>query len=509
MPGIDERVRAGLEALAPAIDPGDVDAIVHGVVVRKHRRRIVRRAQVVALTAAVIAGILAGVLGLMRAFEGTRPPVPGSRTPRPSAHVTVSSVSLFGENDLPSRTITRIEKVYGVLTNHGPGWSRASVSCLLRDAAGTVVWRSGRSGAFLLAPGARRRLFLASGQYSGRGAAAATCSVTATPASPPAPRPRPTFPPGEAVAPGFQPAAVAFWNARDGLIGGGLARGAAVKTCPGCRGVIAATHDGGRTWHIVERTRAAVEELDVAPGTPDAWAVLVSPQGGPAGILRTTDAGRSWSTLRGTEIGLSFPTPTDGWALPASGPPTGIPGKAALAHTLDGGRTWTTVDVPCPRFVGTATAVAFATGTDGLLVCTGEPGAGSQSKAILATSDGGRTWHVEAEVLGFGTPTAPSGGLSSGGYLGGAALLPDGRGWAWGGRSPLLATSDGGRTWRVLPLAILNGAMGGPSGVSRVSDANGFVLTWNPNVAGSAISLLATSDGGQTWSVVRSWPVTP
>jgi hypothetical protein len=65
------------------------------------------------------------------------------------------------------------------------------------------------------------------------------------------------------------PNAISFWNSSDGL----LASGRAVRgTC--CRDdAVAATSDGGRTYHVVLRTEGPVGWIATA-GDAEAWAVV-------------------------------------------------------------------------------------------------------------------------------------------------------------------------------------------------------------------------------------------
>src|SRR2546430_713964 len=84
------------------------------------------------------------------------------------------------------------------------------------------------------------------------------------------------------------PSAIAFWNARHGLL--------ATRSCrsPGsCQtGTISLTSKGGRTFRVVLRTHKEVLALQTA-GPEAAIAEL---DGGQA--LRTLDRGRSWRPFR-------------------------------------------------------------------------------------------------------------------------------------------------------------------------------------------------------------------
>ncbi|HEX6262250.1 MAG TPA: hypothetical protein VF097_05315 [Actinomycetota bacterium] len=78
MSELDDRIREGLERLAPRADgSGAIDDVVR----RKRRYRTARRARAGALAVAVVLGSAAGVWGLSRAFnlDESRPAVPGGR----------------------------------------------------------------------------------------------------------------------------------------------------------------------------------------------------------------------------------------------------------------------------------------------------------------------------------------------------------------------------------------------------------------------------------------------
>jgi photosystem II stability/assembly factor-like uncharacterized protein len=98
----------------------------------------------------------------------------------------------------------------------------------------------------------------------------------------------------------------------------------------------------------------------------------------------------------------------------------------------DGGRTGRTVKVPALAQDGIA-AVAFADARDGLVVGSGQCG----SDDVLATSDGGRSWHKVGQ-----TGVLPI-SLAFDGPLAVAAGCPD---------NEISASYDQGRTWYDLPL---------------------------------------------------------
>jgi len=83
----------------------------------------------------------------------------------------------------------------------------------------------------------------------------------------------------------------------------------------------------------------------------------------------------------------------------------------------------------------------------------------------------------------------------------GLALRSDATGWLWGARSPLLATRDGGRTWTALDVA--------DGDVRIVQDADawgggaGVVLVWDGD---RQETLLLRTNDGQAWTELFAWP---
>ena len=332
-----------------------------------------------------------------------------------------------------------------------------------------------------------------------RRAAAPAVTIREVHPSPTSSRP-PTFPP-EAVYPGFQPSGVAFWNARLGLIVGALAPGVAYAPCPACKGLIAATRDGGRHWRIVKATNGVVATgvsagpgVSVAPGG-QAWVALQVHEIA-VGLLHTADWGRTWSETRTRLSSPSFVSPLEGWAIPESQPPAGTP--PYIEHTIDGGATWSSEPIPCPSGDDQVVAANFAAPLDGWVVCVGQPGAGNQPKAILRTTDGGAAWRVVAGVF-WHHPAR--GGLSWGGYPNGIEFAGK-HGWLYGDRMSVDRTADGGRAWT--PTAF-GRDVDGVLSVSFVDPRLGFALAWG-GLAGAAV-LDRTVDGGRTWHRVRSWSI--
>ena len=193
--------------------------------------------------------------------------------------------------------------------------------------------------------------------------------------------------------------------------------GWSLATCPGATyQQLLVTHDGGKTWAPEQLARGigAGTNLGCPCQTPLVFdhgqamilATASSPPPSRLELLMTSDAGTTWSprALPGEAIfGMDFTDPQHGWAIagPASifsrdssGQFPALPGVAVpLYRTVDGGLTWTPV----------LTSLPFASG-DGriqdLYFVDQQHGFAdrfnvtTQIGQLLATADGGRTWHV-------------------------------------------------------------------------------------------------------------------
>lgn len=151
---------------------------------------------------------------------------------------------------------------------------------------------------------------------------------------------------------------------------------------------------------------------------------------------------------------VAFVSDTRGWAA----------GQHAIIATSDGGRTWT------QQFSGKADirSLGFTDDRNGWAVASTE---------LLRTTDGGATWETAAEPDGrilssvdFVSPT-DGWGIASKPFPG--ALLDD-----------LVRTTDGGMTWSVL----------------RRDAANTVCTSGSTLVAGSGSRVLRSTDGGASWT---------
>lgn len=132
----------------------------------------------------------------------------------------------------------------------------------------------------------------------------------------------------------------------------------------------------------------------------------------------------------------------------------------------------------------------MASSDDALLACGFNAAAGTEAKRVFASSDGATTWRKRAQV-GFRRDERRS-GLSSIAYIYGLSFSPSGAGILFSD-SPFL-TGDRGRDWTAVEM---------PDGRSASS---GQMFTTSDGVLLDDRHLIATSDGGRTWTLVHRWP---
>jgi photosystem II stability/assembly factor-like uncharacterized protein len=169
---------------------------------------------------------------------------------------------------------------------------------------------------------------------------------------------------------------------------------------------------------------------------------------------------------------VTFVDATHGWAVGNCG---------VISATTDGGRTWTIqaglpMSPACSR--AALTSVSFADRLNGWVVGGG---------VLLATDNGGRTW-------------APAPVPAKGYYD--AFRLDAQHGWLVG-YDVVLATTDGGVTWTqgTLPRPRL-----GLLSVTFPTPSTGWAAGIDHADGGSKGVVLASTDGGLTWTVSPSAP---
>lgn len=258
----------------------------------------------------------------------------------------------------------------------------------------------------------------------------------------------------------------------------------------GENGTVLRTTDAGASWSDVSPTDAQELALRDIEAFDDERAVTLSiGPGDDSRIYATEDGGRSWTeTFRNAEETAFYDCMafgSGGRGLALSDP---VDGYFRLARTTDYGRTWAVQsDVGMPA----AEPGEFAFAASGTCIVSG-PGhsywfatGGVDQPRIFRSTDGGRSWSAMATPLRGG----PSAGVYSidfrdprHGVIVGGDYAEEAN-----GDDAAAVSSDGGRTWDLSDVPVT----GYRSGVAY---ANGrTVIAVGPN--GSDVSF----DGGRTW----------
>lgn len=289
---------------------------------------------------------------------------------------------------------------------------------------------------------------------------------------------------------------MAFFSARDGLLVGGTAADRSGSA------LVWRTSDGGASW-AVERLPAPTLTSVSTVGSADAWAAAGC---GPfdvgatcsGGVFASKDGGRTWTKVSDAALdSVSFVDAEHGWAVGIGPSPTAGPPGGAVYRTSDGGRTWTRLaGDPCHGY-GRLVALSYTDRLHGWLGCGAVAGAGNSfAKAVVATSDGGSSWHVVAGVVAPVAGAAPSvGSIDLFDYLDGIVMRPDGAGVIWQSRGTDLRTGDGGRTWQQTPPGSFDAVL--PASFALLDDRTWFTILWDGNVGAQAVQV--SHDGGRTW----------
>jgi hypothetical protein len=240
------------------------------------------------------------------------------------------------------------------------------------------------------------------------------------------------------------------------------------------------THNGGATWHHV-RLPGRIGDLETSAGV--VYAAVMS--------------------KRGTVTVYTSPAGGGRW-IPVPGLPAGVPGYAALGTvTLHGtaawiilgnqlyatraGWSWAEEPVRCARDYQMASAGAFSARRVTLL-CVGGPAAGSASKILYSSRDGG------ARFRRAGRP--PAGGDQLDLLAQPVArhiFIATSSGATW-----LDVSGNGGRTWGET-LRLFDGGLGW-SDFGFTTPCQGVAIEGNP-VQGSRMFM--TWDAGRTWHKIR------
>jgi photosystem II stability/assembly factor-like uncharacterized protein len=240
-------------------------------------------------------------------------------------------------------------------------------------------------------------------------------------------------------------------------------------------GVILTTSDGGRHWtaqdpdnQAFDTALCAITFIDSAHG----WAVGNYGQDGPK-ILTTSNGGADWSVATlPTDVrvnDVAFTDATHGWVVGGSTHPDGSWDSVFLT-TSNAGASWSTQPVTNPDpDSNPLLAITFVDASHGWVV--------GPSESVLTTTDGGTTWvrHGSMDLEGYACEDV--------------TFVDDSHGWVISADA-VYVTSSGGATWMKQSLPVDSGSL----------TAIAFPDTSHGCVVGERGSIFITSNGGTTWN---------
>jgi photosystem II stability/assembly factor-like uncharacterized protein len=264
----------------------------------------------------------------------------------------------------------------------------------------------------------------------------------------------------------------------------------------GGQGVVEVTRDGGRSWTLSYLAPGPVTHVTVA-GTADAWALVDCEhrvREPCTPLAHTGDGGLSWSVIQADEVTMSFADATHGWGL--------TPGTAGVVQTDDGGQSWTTPSQPCRDPFKTPVTLAVHPSAGVWVVCTdGSTDLTSVGISVMVSINGGRSWEQRV-ARGGGIAV---GNIPTRGFPTGLSVGRDGFAWMWGTEMDLLASSDGGHTWT----AANTGLMQPTALIAASHPGAGHDLALFLDRGERMTHLEETSNGGTTWVERFRWVLAP
>jgi photosystem II stability/assembly factor-like uncharacterized protein len=293
-------------------------------------------------------------------------------------------------------------------------------------------------------------------------------------------------------------------------------RGWLIADCQEGQGIFT-TNDGGATWTVQalnlgqgDAGRPLLEGVTCVDAS-HCWVVCDS-----GGVFGTSDGGATWARQADSNtpwLDVTFVDASRGWAVGEAyqfatpAPDFGWVPTPAIMATTDGGRTWSQQGVfagsidQAPYSSVDLQAVSFADAAHGWAVGWGyEYGRMDWVPLVFSTTDGGANWQAQ---------TVPAGTTRE---LTGVAFSDASHGWVVGQGGTVLLTSDGGATWTrqtVRPVTNLLDTVCagghawaiGRDGAIFTSTDKGADWTVQALPAGTALTGVASPDGTHGWAV--------
>lgn len=224
----------------------------------------------------------------------------------------------------------------------------------------------------------------------------------------------------------------------------------------GCTSELRTTRDGGRTWSTQLSREGSLGPLRFASASTG-WigAARLGDANGASDVLASADGGTTWTTAyraSANVIAIDAASEHEAWILTRDGGycSSSDCSRYDLLHTTDGGFGWGSLGNPKAQAcsAGHLRGPLFATPSLGwMAISIGPGGAGTPTGGLMRSSDGGRTWDCRT------TPQNVS-------YMSAADpqavwVRSDPGGASLKGSSPvLMATEDGGDTWHAVTIVL-------------------------------------------------------
>jgi photosystem II stability/assembly factor-like uncharacterized protein len=246
------------------------------------------------------------------------------------------------------------------------------------------------------------------------------------------------------------------------------------------------THDGLYAGSLLEDMYRGP-----APGPNQVWIeycggrVFTHPQTGDDYFVAGDGAGLHFWKLLGLKDVQRFTAPV---TLAAVGTTVGVGVGTAVGTGPVATKGWEIVESAAELHTSNLTAIAFGSPLNGALVGEGP------SPKVSYSADGGVTWKA-AEIQSTNAVSNPSDVVFTSAqtaWAGGIGMTPENK-----RTTQLLQSTDGGAHWREVPLP------------AEVAALNVFRLWFAPNNRDGYLlpysygAIAKTSDGGQTWQVLR------